>query len=155
MKFIHIIFYSCFILLLAGCGSSYSLEPENNDQDQPIELTKISSNQGYDQHVANRAKERVSKHEEIASVKAINTEQQLLIAVEVNQFDRFGLKEIREKLKREVKTEFPDLKVIISTDKKIFLELDQLEQDLLNKKIDKKTLNKRFNEVMKLEKEQT
>ncbi|MBY7143803.1 hypothetical protein KFZ56_12250 [Virgibacillus sp. NKC19-3] len=145
-----IVFIS-FALLLVGCGTN-SESQGNND----IELNQISTtSNAIDQEPANQAKEYLSKYEEITSIKAVNTSKKLMIAIEIQHHERFGLANFREERKKEMKEKFPNMEVDISTDKKIILELERLEKALESKKVSKKELEKALDKIISLSKEQT
>ncbi|MFC0270421.1 hypothetical protein ACFFIX_02970, partial [Metabacillus herbersteinensis] len=81
------------------------------------------------------------------------TDKELLLAVKVDQFDRFRLKKIEKKVKSDLEKTYPDHKIEVSTDSKIFLELEQLEQKLQKDKTKMKTLKKEFDKIKSLMKE--
>src|SRR5690625_2223606 len=84
------VFLIC-LLVSIGCTNKdreQVLEPTGN---QPIELIKLKSNSVADQNASNQAKEIVSKYEEVAGVRAINYDNQLIVAIDVDHFDRFHL----------------------------------------------------------------
>ncbi|MFP3511503.1 hypothetical protein SB775_17995 [Peribacillus sp. SIMBA_075] len=51
--------------------------------------------------------------------------------------------------------EYPDRKILVSTDLKMYLELDQLEQKIQKDNTKRKKLEKDFNKIKSLMKEQT
>ncbi|MFB7642636.1 hypothetical protein [Peribacillus butanolivorans] len=79
----------------------------------------------------------------------------MLVAVKVDNFDRFRLKSIKKQAQSDLENMFPDYKILISTDQKIFLELDQLEQKLEKDKTKIDSLEKDFKKIKSLMKEQT
>lgn len=54
-----------------------------------------------------------------------------------------------------MKKQFKNLDVEFSTDKKIIIELDKLEKQILNNEISSKELKKRLKQIVTLSKEQT
>jgi uncharacterized protein (DUF342 family) len=50
---------------------------------------------------------------------------------------------------------YPDHKILVSTDSKMYLELDRLEQKLQKDNTNMKNLKKDFNKIKSLMKEQT
>src|SRR5699024_4404157 len=127
MKWVFII---SMIAMIVGCNTNdYVLEPAgtpNND----INLMKISKNDELDQHISNQAKDSLRKYAEITTAKAVNTDKKMLMAVEVKHNERFNLVNIQKQLQNEMEEQFPHITVEFSTDKKIILELDKLENEL-------------------------
>ncbi|MBO1513661.1 YhcN/YlaJ family sporulation lipoprotein [Metabacillus bambusae] len=144
------LFIMANIVLCSGCTGNHNQFTNNNDD---AKIVKVSTKKPIDQSVANQAKEIVIKEKEISGVKAVNTDQELLLAVKVDHFDRFRLKSIEKKVKSDLEKTFPDHKIIISTDSKMYLELEQLEQKLQKDKTEKKTLKKEFDKIKSLMKE--
>lgn len=144
------------VIVLTACMNNdgeQSLQPTNENQD--LELLKLSSTGMNDQQASNQAKEILSEHEEITAVRAVNAGEHLLIAIEVEHFERFDLDNIERDLRKKVKRNFRDMKVTLSTDEKILLELKKLENEIENRSINHEELKKRVKKLVKLSKEQT
>ncbi|WP_145524329.1 hypothetical protein [Virgibacillus sp. SK37] len=133
------IIITCFILF--GCQNNSPVKNTNN-HDQKVEVKNISSSQMIDQEPSNEAKEILKKHNEVTGIKAANTDKDLIIAVEIEHNKRFQLKKIKKELTKEVKKHFKDFHVELTVDKKIFLELDELEKKIESDKIEPTKLNK-------------
>ncbi|WP_077622206.1 YhcN/YlaJ family sporulation lipoprotein [Sediminibacillus massiliensis] len=146
---IRIISFVLLFVLLAGCNTN---EKDNRTaiKDPNYDLTQVNSLPAVNQAVANEAKEAVLKKGPIIGARSVNTDKELLIAVEVKQMDRFRLKELKKDVKKTLEKKYPEKKIEVSTDKKLFIEIDKLESKIQNQKIDKKELNKRFKEVKSL-----
>lgn len=142
--------FSLFVLMLFGCGTNQ----DTKTSDQQVEFTKLSTGL-IDQSPSNQAKELISEHEAVTNVKAINSSDQLLIAVEIDHMKRFRLKEIEKELHKKMKKTFDDYKVELSMDKKIVLELEELENKIKNNAIKKEKLNKEIDRIIKLSHEKT
>lgn len=140
------------LLLSVGCGMNSKTDSTSNID---IEYTNSSTTNSLQQETANIAKKYLSENEDITSVKAVNSKKDLIVAFEIHHIKRFNLKKIRKKIQEEMDKEFSDFNVIVSTDKKIFLELDRLEEKVFSDSISKKELNKKIKELVKLDKEQT
>lgn len=141
-------------LFLFGCGNN-STSKANNHNESEIQFTKLNTSDAIDQQVSNEAKQIISKFNEIKAVKAVNSKDAIVTAVEVDHLERFTLQEVKEKVEKKLKKEIKQKKVIVSTDKKIFLELDKLEAKLQSKELSKEKLDKKIKEIIKLSKEQT
>ncbi|MRX56623.1 hypothetical protein GJU41_22005 [Bacillus idriensis] len=144
-----------FLLLTAiglssGCAGNQNQFANNNDD---ANVVRVHTSKEIDQSVANQAKVKVIKEDEISGVKAVNTDKELLLAVKVDNFDRFRLKEIEKKVKSDLEKEYPDYKIIVSTDSKMYLELEQLEEKLQKDHTQMKSLKKSFDKIKSLMKE--
>src|SRR5699024_12377886 len=86
MKWLFIII---FIAVIAGCNTNESvLEPARTPNNE-INLMKISKENRLDQHISNQAKDSMRKYAEITTAKAVNTDQKMIRAVEVDHNGRF------------------------------------------------------------------
>ncbi|MBU5266475.1 YhcN/YlaJ family sporulation lipoprotein [Virgibacillus proomii] len=143
------------VVTLVACGNDSALEPPTNQKNEKINLTKISTEQPVSQKPANKAKDLLSYYPEITKINAVNTDKILLLTVEIKHMKRFKLADIRKELKKEMKKTFPDLKIEVSTDKKIVLELEKLEKQIQENKLTKKELKKEVKRLIEFSKEHT
>nr|WGD77094.1 hypothetical protein P5631_10825 [Bacillus subtilis] len=74
----------------------------------------------------------------------MNTDKELMAAIKVENFSKIRLRK-----------KYPDYKVFVSTDKKIFWELEKVEQRLKKNDMNKKNLKNDLNKLKSLMKEQT
>ena len=147
-----------FLLLLTVIGLGSGCNENQNqlgDNNKDLSISQVHTSKPINQSVANQAKEKIITKEEISDVKAVNTDKELLVAIKVDQFDRFRLKKIEKKVKSDLEKAYPDHKILVSTDSKMYLELDQLEQKLQKDNTNMKNLKKDFNKIKSLMKEQT
>lgn len=154
-KYRIIIIYGIFTLLvLIGCTNEEANPSVSQEQ---VNVSQISSKQIYDQKFANEAKQLLSQKVNVQKVFAVNSNELLIIAIEVPHHERFQLSEINKKLSKEMDKNFKgdNLTVELATDKKIILELEELERQLRNNTISQKELNKKLKHISKLLKEQT
>ncbi|WP_390362617.1 hypothetical protein [Virgibacillus byunsanensis] len=124
------------------------------EDDKHVELTEISTSE-LDQSPSNQVKRRLSKHDGITSINAVNTSKTLIIAIEFHHNKRFNLTDLRKKYKKEIEKIVPNLDVELSTDKKLVFELDELEKKIEDNSITPKKLMKKVKQLTKLMKEQT
>lgn len=125
MKHINIIILSIGIIsiILTGCTN-------NLNNEKKINVTKVTSKETLnDQSISNHVKELLVKEKEVRDVKAVNTDKEIIVDAAINHMDRFQLKDIEKRLTKMVEKENPNHKVTLSTDKKIFLELEKLEKE--------------------------
>jgi hypothetical protein len=143
-----------FLLLLVGC-TSQSSEPSNKTN--PIHISNVSTKQSYEQTYANQAKSNLAQKKNVTKVSAVNSDKQLVIAIDVPHHERFQLKQYEKKLKKELKKNFKNsnLQIEVSSDQKIMWELEKLEDEIRKGSITKKELKKKLKEISKLMKEKT
>ncbi|MEH7223540.1 YhcN/YlaJ family sporulation lipoprotein [Bacillus sp. JJ1566] len=123
-------------------------------KNQSTSITKISAKKSTNQSTANQAEELLIKRDDITGVRGVNTEKELLVAITVPQIDRFQLKTIEKSVKKELTKKFPNHEIQVSTDQKIFLELDILERKLEKGKTGEKELKKELGKIKSLIKEE-
>jgi preprotein translocase subunit SecF len=146
-----------FLLLLTiiGLGSGCNRNQNQSGEDhEDLSISQVHTSKPINQSVANQAKKQVITEEDISDVKAVNTDKELLIAIKIENFERFRLKKIEQKVKSDLEKMYPDHKILVSTDSKMYLELDQLEQKIQKDNTNKKELEKDFNKIKSLMKEQ-
>lgn len=157
MRLKHMLMIAGCLLMITACTNKSmenTVEPQKN-QDQGLELSKIKANSPVDQQVSNQAKQMISDHDKVKSVRAVNHDHQLLIGVQLNHHDRIDMDDIERKLQKEIRKKFTDYKVNLSTDEKIHLEVEKLEKALQERKLSKKELKKKIKKVKSLSKEKT
>ncbi|MGG3928101.1 YhcN/YlaJ family sporulation lipoprotein [Metabacillus fastidiosus] len=146
----RIIYIFFLVIVMTGCSGMYKNEGANKPN-----VTDVSFKNSHGQSGTEIMKQLLENEEEVKNVRAVNFDKELLIAAEIDHMDRFRLKEIEQKLREKVQKQYPDYKVIISTDKKIFLELEQLENKMRTENLSKKKVEKEMNRIKNLSKETT
>ncbi|WP_161568127.1 YhcN/YlaJ family sporulation lipoprotein [Anaerobacillus alkaliphilus] len=101
----------------------------------------------FDQTKADEAKQIVLSMDEVVAVRGATLEGDIFVALKVKQFDRLFLDRIRKEAADKIKKRFPDAKAHVSTDKKVFLELEKLEKELYENKIKKSEIEKRWSRI--------
>jgi hypothetical protein len=150
IKMKRLFFILILIGLASGCNGNQN-QLDNND----LNISQVHTSKPIDQSVANHTKEKMITKEEISDVKAVNTDKELLVAIKVGNFNRFRLKNIEKSVKSDLEKIYPDHKVFVSSDKKMFWELEKIEQRLKKNDTNKKNLKKDLNKLKNLMKEQT
>ncbi|WP_158736345.1 YhcN/YlaJ family sporulation lipoprotein [Alteribacillus sp. YIM 98480] len=141
------------VILVLSFGSGCT---ENQDQlSDNEEPTKINTTKPKDQSLSNQAKDFAIDKDEITDVKAVNTDNDLLLAIKVGQFERFQIKSIEKKVKSDLGKKYPNTTVEVSTDQKIIWELGTLEEKLQKDKIKMKELKEDIKRIKDLMKEKT
>lgn len=136
--------YSLFILtfftlacILSGCG-------QMNLQQQEQTPLFVGQEAIIDQTQADNAKKIVLSMDEVIEVRGVSNQDKIYIAPTVKHFDRLHLEGIRKDGFERVKKRYPNSTIFLSTDKKIFMELEKLERQLKEKSISKEQLDKRL-----------
>lgn len=150
MKHVSILIIST-VLFMSGCTE----ETEREQNKENNNITEISTKTLFSQNVSNVSKRLLIKESEVSDVKAVNSDNEIIIDAQIKQMDRFQLENIEKRLKKLVEEKHPNYKVILSTDQKIFLELDELEQKIINSKLSDKELKEELKKIKNLSKEQT
>lgn len=141
--------------LIAGCSTNDKNETLRPKGDQIPELTRLSTMKPIKQDKANEAKDLLSSYDNIKEIHAVNDDKQLIISIAIDHGDRFNLKKEEKKLEKIATKHFNDYIVTLSTDKKLEIELKQLETDIQANKVAKKELTNKINVLKKLLKEAT
>ena len=143
------------LLTVIGLGSGCNRNQNQSGEDhKELSISQVHTSKPINQSVANQAKKKVITEEDISDVKAVN-DKELLIAIKVENFERFRLKKIEKNVKSDLEKVYPNHKILVSTDSKMYLELDQLEQKIQKDNTNREELEKDFNKIKSLMKEQT
>lgn len=126
-------------VLLIGCN-----EVEKESEVKPLQL---GMNAIVDQSEADHAKKLVLAMDEVVAVKGVKVNDDFYIAPQVKHFARLKLDKIRKESFNKIKKEYPDANIHVSTDKKIFMELEKIENKLREKKISKENLEKKLKKL--------
>lgn len=144
------------LLLLCGCGKSQDhLEQQMHRTEEQIKFSTVKHETAIDQHDSNQAKEIVATFPEATEVFAANTNNRLMVAFDVTHMNRFQLKQIEKSVTKRLKKEFPHMKIEVSTDEKMRLELKKLEEDLHTKNLPRQDVESRIKKIISLSKEET
>ncbi|KYG33169.1 YhcN/YlaJ family sporulation lipoprotein [Alkalihalobacillus trypoxylicola] len=119
----------------------------NQDTAKSSQASLTSESSYKDQNKINDVKAELKKMEEVIDVQAIVYDQKIYADPKVKQFSRFRLKEIRKNGFEKLKKTFPDSEIHVSTDKKVYMELEKLEQQLKNGKIKNEDLEKKLQKI--------
>ncbi|WP_236035138.1 YhcN/YlaJ family sporulation lipoprotein [Alkalihalobacterium elongatum] len=125
---------------LVGCG-------QMNLQQQEQTPLFIGEEAVVDQTQADNAKKIVLSMDEVIDVRGVANQGNIYITPEVKHFDRLHLEGIRKDGFDRVKKRYPNATVFLSTDKKIFMELEKLERQLKEGNITKKELDKQLKKL--------
>ncbi|WP_404452410.1 YhcN/YlaJ family sporulation lipoprotein [Virgibacillus necropolis] len=144
-----------FLLALGFLVACNTTTQPDNSNDHSTEPTKISTSSLPDQSPSEQAKNMLQKYDETTNIYAVNTNKTMLIAYEVHHHDRLKLAKFEKKLKKKLKKQFDDFKIEVSTDKKLVMEINELEKKVSQKKIGKKKLKKEVKHLIALSHDKT
>lgn len=147
-----IIFLSVFIMVVA-CQPVTDEPQTSSDMAHFKQLS--TDNPSINQEPSNRAKELIQTNHAITHIYAVNSDKQMIVAFEIEHLKRFQLKQYEKDITKRLKKEFPDLEVNVSTDQKMIIEVEQLEQAIASDSISEKELKKKMKHIIKLSKEKT
>lgn len=148
--------YMMFLILIAfiavGCDDSGTQKDSNNKE---ATTQKLATQYQFDQDASQNIKKTLMSKKEITDVKAVNTNETILVAVEIKHMERFQLKKIEKKFKKQLKKQYPKKEITLSLDKKIYLETTKMEQKVSNKEISKDKIEKEIKRIIELSNEKT
>lgn len=151
MKLLRTIVVLVLIFLMIGCSDEPHESRSQNDGN--ISILKTGTNFG--QETSGKVEELLINEHNLKNVIVVNDDRLMVVAIEPRHMDRLKLKDLRKTLKNTVESSFSSYEVELSTDKKIFLELEKLKEQILNQSILNDDLSKELERIRKLSKEQT
>lgn len=115
------------ILLLAGCNDK--AQPENTSTKGQGQATAQTAPRepSFDRRGAERAEAIAKRVRGVDQSVAVVMDRQISVAAKVSGFQRFRLKAIRRDVHHQLKASFPDHEIHVTTDKKLFWELEKLK----------------------------
>ena len=128
------IFLSCFILL-AGCGREEKVEMYQHIDDKELKT---------------ELKEMVEKSKDIDQANVILVGDKLLAAIQVNPWKRYKKQKIESEWQKKLEKKYPNLKVVVSTDFKLYWESTKLLEEK-----DRQKVTDKIDSLKKLAKEET
>ena len=149
-RIIMILYIVIILMISSGCNMTNTNNEKNN-----LNITNVSSQDTKNLSMTDQVKQLLNKQKEVDNVKVVNSDKELFIAAEIKQMDRFRIKEIEKQLKKLTEDNYPNHNVTLSTDMKIFLELDELEKKVNEKNMSKKKIEKELKRIKSLSEEQS
>ena len=126
----------CCCVVLVGCG----------DTEEKLSTFYAT----YDEEKANKIEEALEQEKDIEHANIIFVEDKILVAMQVKPWLRYKKKKIEKKVEEDLKKEFPNADLIVSTDFKLHWESQKLIE-----RNDKDKLNDEVDQLKKLAKEET
>lgn len=145
MKVTKLLFLLCstFVLLVA-CQNNQSLDQSSREQ---VNIRHIQTKKTDDHQINQSVKQEFDQINELTTV-IYNDE--LLMAIDVNQLAQFNEQKIEKEIESFIKINEPHLKPTVSSDYKIFLEINRLKQKIITEKLNSNDINKQFQSIKKL-----
>lgn len=128
------IFLGCFILL-AGCG-----------REERVEMYQHIDDKGKKTEL----KEMLEKSKDIDQANVILVGDKLLAAIQVNPWKRYKKQKIESEWQKKLEKKYPNLKVVVSTDFKLYWETTKLLEEK-----DRQKVTDKIDSLKKLAKEET
>lgn len=144
---------TCYIVLmlslvvLGACGQG---ELKERVEDT---VMRTSNEQKEKSDKEKRAEKIAIDFKEVKGAIAYDTEDELVVAFHVTQYQKFFTEKIEKKVKKALEKEFPDENVVVSHDLKIRLEIERLRRDVEQDNVSEKELEKRIEKMKRLREE--
>ena len=144
-------------VLLFGCVDQSKPDPnqQNETQNNDIQMTKITHTQENAQNTANKIKDMFASDQDITILSVANASKDIIIAFDVAHYKRLGLQTKQETIQGAVEEAFPNYNVTVSTDQKVLIELEKLEQAIENQELSKDDIEKKVADIIFLENDKT
>ena len=89
-------------------------------------------------------------YEEISKLTSVTYNQEIIMAIQVNQLSQFNEHKIAEEVEAYIEETFPTHQAKVSSDYKIFLEINRLKQQINQENFNSGDFNEAFKEIKKL-----
>ncbi|MBM7540403.1 hypothetical protein [Amphibacillus cookii] len=143
-KFRPIYIGALLLVFTTACTNGQAL-----DQQSPEPLgVKQTNYAGYQQQPLNQL--IIDQFEDIIEVTSVMNDEELLMAIKVDQVAQFNEQTIAEEVESYIKESDQNMKPKVSSDLKVFVEIDRLKYDLADQNLSKKEYDKAFKNLKKL-----
>ncbi|HIS28248.1 MAG TPA: YhcN/YlaJ family sporulation lipoprotein [Candidatus Avamphibacillus intestinigallinarum] len=105
------------LIMLIACNDS-------NDE------ASVRDNHSIDQYPAKNTEQLLKDHKEVTKAHAVNSNDYLVAAFDVKQRHKWNLEKRKKQYKKQLKKEFPNHTILLSTDQKLIHELNKLNNQL-------------------------
>ncbi|MCA1027501.1 YhcN/YlaJ family sporulation lipoprotein [Cytobacillus kochii] len=145
------------LFLITGCS-------KHDSNEAPLSLIKAtnptpslihSESRSTDEDMLQSIEKDIEKQKELYDAAIVKNDDTVLIAYKVRHLQRFHMKKIEKDVKGKLEDKYPDVKFIVSSDFKIFLEVVELHEQMKNPNFSAKKAEKKFEKIVKLKKELT
>ncbi|MFJ7976116.1 sporulation protein [Peribacillus sp. NPDC096379] len=146
-----------FILFLSGCASNGDGKTERlallkQTNPKPMDIIDATDSKiGNEEAV----KKVVTKNDHIYDVVIVKNGKEMLVAYKIKHLHRFRMKQIEQKLTKDLNKKFEGIHFVVSSDYKIFLEAVRLNKLLRENDIPREKAKKEFKQIIELKEEKT
>ncbi|GGM20041.1 hypothetical protein GCM10011351_02340 [Paraliobacillus quinghaiensis] len=136
------------ILILTGCQQEAKPPLVSNPLDDNLQQVKqpIRDNHLISNEINGQV---IEDFDSVADVISMKHKQEVIVAIKATTFQQINEQKIEKKVKKRLENYNPDLKFFVSSDQKIFIEINQLQEEAKND-ITNQKLEKRFKKIKKL-----
>ncbi|OEH91660.1 YhcN/YlaJ family sporulation lipoprotein [Bacillus solimangrovi] len=136
------------LLIFSGCqqGAQQSTEKHNAPLQVNVEQNKWTNEMKTIQAV----RDIVLPMKQVLKMKTVAYEKDIIVVLELKHLYTFRSERIIKQAKEKIKKEFPKKKVKVTTDHKIYIELEKLQKKMEDNQISEKELKKELKNVKKL-----
>ncbi|MDG5787658.1 hypothetical protein QA612_09125 [Evansella sp. AB-P1] len=134
-------FIIVIITLFSGCQFA-----DNNEKNS---VSPYNVQSKIPQNLALEMEKEIEKFEEVDRVTAVSHNKSVYISLRVSGFDRFFLKQIRQKAYKRASSKNEEATIYLSTDRKVDMELNKIKSEIKHRSITKKELEKELKKVEK------
>ncbi|WP_349407335.1 YhcN/YlaJ family sporulation lipoprotein [Pseudalkalibacillus sp. SCS-8] len=131
------------ILLLSGCKEEPQSESKNTISTKELSTAESTS-----------IEKEIKKMKGVSDLRFIHSKDKLLVAIKVTNMDRLQLDKIQKKVKKKMNSEYPEMDITVSADKKIFMKIEELEAKHAKKKMSERDIHKKIVSLIKLSKDE-
>lgn len=131
------------IMAVNGCGhSSPPIKPRPEHMPRPGQEVTI------DLRRTEEVKDLIGEAKEVEDSSAVVINQDIAAAIKVSGFNRLRLESIRNQARNRIKQAHPGFHVYLTSDKKLFKQLQQLEKDIKDSKLSPTEARAKVNKVI-------
>ena len=120
-----------WLLLMTGCTmQNLPAQKQQTQQQQTQQQQTLKENVLENTALASQIKERAKTVDAVKDSVVVVLDKEISVAAKVTGFDRLRLKSIRQEVHQEITQLVPEYKVNVTTDKKLFSELQRLSNQI-------------------------
>ncbi|WP_117169868.1 YhcN/YlaJ family sporulation lipoprotein [Paraliobacillus sediminis] len=151
IKVIWIITSITLFPFLTGCNQEDANPPLINKQSD-MNMQQIKNEGGLiEQANLQEINDKIlSTFNSVEDVVSLKNHEDMLIAIKTTAFQQFNEQQIEQDVKKEMEKIKPKLNILVSSDQKIFIEINKLVKDLQNGQFSIEDFDKRFDKIKKL-----
>jgi hypothetical protein len=154
-KLLYLLLATTILLTISGCSSNTDKQGTaliQRTNPPAMDVRRITYQKDG---IPEKVKREVASINDIYDVVTVQNGKEILVAYKVNHMHRFQMKKIEKNVNDRLKKKFSDYNFTVSSDYKIFLEAARLNNMLREKYVPEKKAKKRFDKIVKLQKELT